>query len=396
MDYLRKTTKSANWTYRRRVPQDIQEAFGKAWVEQSLGTPDRREARKRAAIMTAKLEETWDTMRGKGSDLQRWQQGVSWLSEQEPIHEDAPSEDMWDALKKGKDSLPPGATEESYLAWLRGIKTLDKPTVTLSAAFDLWVRECKPSKQAERGANRIVKQFSTIVPESIDISLITRLQARRYRDSLIAGGAAPGSISTYISYLRTIFNTAMSEELINDKSNPFAEIKVEKDKSQMEEREPIPRDICIDILSQSLKDGFDQADWFAAILLTTGMRPIEAFGAKLVRSSDVTYWDVPRAKTSPPRQIPVHPLLLDKTPVPFTVRPEQLRRMFIERHKPYTGYQCRHSWKDEADKLDMPLELNMRLMGHSTKKAIGVHVVYGKSSIDMGKAKPWIDRMWQP
>ena len=34
--------------------------------------------------------------------------------------------------------------------------------------------------------------------------------------------------------------------------------------------------------------------------------------------------------------------------------------------------QCRHSWKDEALRIDMQMEIRMRLMGHSLRRVIGV------------------------
>jgi hypothetical protein len=80
MDYLRQTPKSSRWHYRRRVPKDVQPGYGREWVEQSLGTADKREARRRATIITAKLEEAWDALRGQATPLQRWRQGQDWLA----------------------------------------------------------------------------------------------------------------------------------------------------------------------------------------------------------------------------------------------------------------------------------------------------------------------------
>ena len=112
-------------------------------VEQSLGTSDKREARKREAILTAKLEETWDALRGQGSDLQRWQASVEWLAEQEQL--DLDDEGAWagasaayDALIEGKAKLPEGATEEAFAAYLRGEATLPRPRFQLRDAFKVW------------------------------------------------------------------------------------------------------------------------------------------------------------------------------------------------------------------------------------------------------------------
>ncbi len=111
MAYIRKPRRSNNWVYRRRVPVDVQEAFGQDMVEEGLRTPDRREAERRGAILTAELEQRWDVLRGAGTSLQRWEQGVEWLSEQEPL--DLSTNNDWavstvamDALEAGQDVQP--------------------------------------------------------------------------------------------------------------------------------------------------------------------------------------------------------------------------------------------------------------------------------------------------
>ena len=56
--------------------------------------------------------------------------------------------------------------------------------------------------------------------------------------------------------------------------------------------------------------------------------------------------------------------------------------------------QCQHSWKDEALRIDMQMEIRMRLMGHSLRRAIGAQARYGSSKGDLAKAKEWVDQMW--
>jgi integrase len=402
MDYLRQTPKSSRWNYRRRVPKDVQVSYGREWVEQSLGTADKREARRRATIITAKLEEAWDALRGQATPLQRWRQGQDWLASQEPLpftgepDDDAAhwASDEFDRVEEGTAKLPQGATHDGYVAYLRGQQVVQRPRVTLREALKVWLDEQKPTESVKRGATRVVEQFMLMTGD-VPMEAITRGQARQYRDSLVATGAMPGTITTYLSYLGTAFKTALDEALIDDRTNPFASLKVQRDKAPEEDREPIPRAACLALLKQSLEHGYDQADWFTAVMLTTGMRPIEAYGAKLVADAPIPYWAVPRAKKSPPRKVPVHPLLIGKQPVKFTVRPEQLRRHFIDRHKPFTAYQCRHSWKDEAVKAGTPMEMRMQLMGHSRRKAIGDQGVYGSSGVDLEEAAKWVEKMWE-
>jgi len=405
MDYLKKpSAKTSIWRYRRRVPLDVQKAVGRAWVEQSLGTGDKREARKRAAIVTTTLEAQWDALRGSASELQRWRQGVEWLNQQPPYNptgDDTVSlvaSDEWDALQEGKVKLPQGATKEAYSAWLRGVNDVKRPRVTLEDAVKAWLKERKPTASVRDGATRVVKQFATLVGDT-PLDAITRVQARKYADSLVAAGTAPGTISTYLSYLRIVFTSAINEQLIDDRVNPFAALRVHNDKAPEEDRLPIPRDTCITILREALAHGFDQSDWFAAAMLTTGARPGGLYKAKLVLTDKVPYWQIPREKKSPPRAVPVHPMLLKalagREPPKYTIRVEQLRRQFIERHEPYTAYQCRHSFNDEARRVDMPLELRLRLMGHSARKVIGENARYGSIEAVLEGAPEWVEKMWR-
>jgi hypothetical protein len=93
-----------------------------------------------------------------------------------------------------------------------------------------------------------------------------------------------------------------------------------------------------------------------------------------------------------PRRIPVQPLLLDKEPVKFTVRTEQLLN---KRHKPDVAYSCHHSFNDEARRVEMDMELQLRLMGHSVKRAIGTNAQYCSPDVLLPAAKKWVDKMWR-
>jgi len=83
----------------------------------------------------------------------------------------------------------------------------------------------------------------------------------------------------------------------------------------------------------------------------------------------------------------VHPLLLDREPIKFTVRAEQLRGRFNKRYKPDVAYSCRHSFNDEARRVEMDMELRLRLMGHSVKRAIGTNAQYGSPDVLLPAAK---------
>jgi integrase len=403
--YVRKIAKSANHQYRRRVPLDVQKAFGKVWVERSLNTGDAREAEKRAAIITAELDQQWDTLRGSATPLQRWRQGSNWLAQQVPLEATGEPDDPvsgwvsdeYERVEEGKARLPEGATRDAYVAWLRGDNKLATPNVSLQDALKLWIEERKPAKVARAGATRVVGHFAVVAGDT-PLHMLTRAQARQYRDSLVKAGTAPGTIETYISYLRTVYENAIREQLIEDRINPFSALKIERSKFAEEERNPIPREKCLAILKETLTHGFDQSDWFAAAMLTTGARPGGLFKAKLTLGAEVPHWAIPREKTSPPRVVPVHPLLLaalkDREPPKFTVRPEQLRRAFIERYKPYVAYQCRHSFNDEARRVGMPLELRLRIMGHSARKLIGENARYGSIEAVLADAPQWVEKMW--
>jgi len=128
--------------------------------------------------------------------------------------------------------------------------------LTLKDALKVWIKERKPHKGVETAATREVERFIQLAGDN-PLSEATRIQARSYRDALTARGAAPGSIATYIAYRRTIFAHAMREELLDRRTNPFSGLKIERNKSEEEERKPIARDKCLTILNDSLAHGAD-------------------------------------------------------------------------------------------------------------------------------------------
>lgn len=397
MPYLKRTRKSNNWVYRRRVPLDVAAAFGRPWVEQSTGTPDKREAGRRAAMLSAKYELVWDSLRDEGTELNKWVRGSEWLSSLSPLDLDdegvaLAAADTLEGLHTGRVKPPPGVPKEALAAYLQG-KPMPSPQVSLKDAVELWVKEHRPSYSPTRGARRVAGQFTDLCGD-IPLDQITRQQARRYRDALLKSAMQPNSVVTYLGYLRTVYDHAVREGLIDQRVNPFASLTVPGLKSLEEAVEPIPRAHCLDILATALEPGYDKVDWWSAILLTTGMRPVEAYNAKMVLDAPVPYWDVPRAKKSPRRHIPIHPRLIGKEALPYNVRAEQMRRAFIERHAPYNNYQCRHSFKDEAMRVDMPLELRQKLMGHSGVKTFGAHAIYGSPLADLEAASKYIKQMW--
>tara|TARA_A100001391_G_scaffold199547_1_gene182687 strand:+ start:172 stop:1464 length:1293 start_codon:yes stop_codon:yes gene_type:complete len=55
------------WWLRKRVPKDVVEDYGKAWVEESLRTADVVEARRRRDVRLSMLEEHWEALRRHGN-----------------------------------------------------------------------------------------------------------------------------------------------------------------------------------------------------------------------------------------------------------------------------------------------------------------------------------------
>ena len=247
--------------FSRRVPSDLQKHYSKDRIVVGLRTKSASQAKTRALVASAKLDEYWSHLRMTDVDLV----GRHLLRERllaQPIVQDA---------LEGPDCL------------------------TLSEAVKLYVN----SKGVNRGKlfhAHAQRNFTYLVDVCGDksLNLYTRKDALKFRDSLLARKLAGSSVTRILNTVRSIFNFAISEHAL-DIRNPF--IGLYHDRSAgVTERKPIPIEAIRTIQAECMKLD-DEMRWLVALLSDTGMRLAE--GAGLLLSDIRLDCEVPHVAIQP-------------------------------------------------------------------------------------------------
>ena len=222
--------------FTRRVPSDLIDHYSYPRVVQGLRTSSPSQAKTRALIAAAKLDEYWCRLRMTDPDLL----GSHLL----------------------KDTQTANHTNSD--------------SITLSNAIDLYLQHKGQGKgktfhlSVQRAFRYLVKACG-----SKDLHEYTRADALQYRDHLVKKGLAGSSITRVLNTVRPVFNFSISEYALDIK-NPF--VGIYHDRSYgVSKRLPIPVDVLREIQKECIVYD-DEMRWLVAILSDTGMRLGEAAG----------------------------------------------------------------------------------------------------------------------
>ena len=273
-------TKSIPYTFNRggyyyfscRVPSDLIGYYSYPRVVQGLRTSSPSQAKTRALIAAAKLDEYWCRLRMTDPDLLG---SHLLIGSQTPNHTNSDS-------------------------------------ITLSHAIDLYLQHKGQGKgktfhlSVQRAFRYLVKACG-----SKDLHEYTRADALKYRDHLVKKGLAGSSITRVLNTIRPVFNFSISEYALDIK-NPF--VGMYHDRSYgVSKRLPIPVEIIRKIQEECIVYD-DDMRWLVAILSDSGMRLGEAAGllkSDLQIDGEIPYLNIQphewrRLKTeSSNRQIPL-------------------------------------------------------------------------------------------
>ena len=237
-------TKSIPYTFNRcgyyyfprRVPSDLIDHYSYPRVVQGLRTSSPIQAKTRALIAAAKLDEYWCRLRMTDPDL------------------------LGSHLLKDTQTANHTASD----------------SISLSNAIDLYVQHKGQGKgktfhlSVQRAFRYLVKACG-----SKDLHEYTRADALQYRDHLVKKGLAGSSITRVLNTVRPVFNFSISEYALDIK-NPF--VGIYHDRSYgVSKRLPIPVDVLREIQKECIVYD-DEMRWLVAILSDTGMRLGEAAG----------------------------------------------------------------------------------------------------------------------
>ena len=222
--------------FSRRVPSDLIGHYSYPRVVQGLRTRSPSQAKTRALIAAAKLDEYWCRLRMTDPDL------------------------LGSHLLKDTRTANHTASD----------------SISLSSAINLYVQHKGQGKgktfnlSVQRAFRYLVKACG-----SKDLHEYTRADAIKFRDHLVKKGLAGSSITRVLNTVRPVFNFAISEYALDIK-NPFVGIYHNRSHG-VSKRLPIPVDIIREIQKECVSYD-DDMRWLVAILSDSGMRLGEAAG----------------------------------------------------------------------------------------------------------------------
>jgi integrase len=232
--------------FTRRVPKDLAHHYSRLRIVECLRTTSARQAKMQAQQANAKLEAYWASLRVAHAPLPGsatcLTQPVNPVSRAEPKHQNN-QPDLMQALQvyldlKGKNrprSFEAAATRTcNYLIGIAGNKPLGD---------------------------------------------YTRGDALKFREWLIDRGLTGSSVTRNFSYLKAVFNFAVSEHALDIK-NPFLGVYHDRQAGVIK-RQPIPIE-NIKLVQAQCRQIDDDMRWLVALLSDTGLRLAE--GAGLLRS----------------------------------------------------------------------------------------------------------------
>ena len=238
--------------FTRRVPKDLAHHYSRPRIVQCLRTKSPKQARLQAQQANAKLEAYWASLRLAHASVTGSFSCLTPTTIQTPASTHKSQPDLTQALG-------------IYL----GLKGKDRP------------------KSFEAAATRTCNYLIGIAGDK-QLGDYTRADALQFREWLINRGLTGSSVTRNFSYLKAVFNFAVSEYAL-DITNPFIGVYHDRQAGVIK-RQPIPIDDIKRVQAQCRQID-DDIRWLVALLSDTGMRLAE--GAGLLRSDILLECDVP-------------------------------------------------------------------------------------------------------
>jgi len=238
--------------YSRRVPSDLLGSYSTPRVVLSLKTKSLHFARSRAASLSAKLEEEWQTIRflNKESLLSR------------------------------------------FLA--TGIKTIGEPSNApkLSEAKKIYLsaKADNRAKTFRQAADRCVGYVVELLGDR-PIDSYGRPEVNKIRDTYVEAGLSPASIKRNLSTIRAIVNFGARESGISEVTAFSGVYLGETGHNQPNKRPSFPIETLKNIQSECVEFN-DEARWLIALVSDSGLRLSEAAGllvSDLMLTDDVPH-----------------------------------------------------------------------------------------------------------
>ena len=241
--------------FSRRVPSDLQKHYSKDRIVVGLRTKSFSQAKSRAFVASAKLDEYWSHLRMTDPDI------------------------------LGHHLLRVPKTEQTF-----NLESSVGPAcLSFGDALELYI-DRKGNRRSKFFFAHAKRNSSYLIDVCGDkpLDMYRRSDALRFRDELLGRNLTGTTVTRILTTVRAIFNFAVSEHAL-DIRNPF--IGLYHDRSAgVTERKPIPIETVRLIQGECIKLD-DEMRWLVAFLSDTGMRLAE--GAGLLKSDIHLECDIP-------------------------------------------------------------------------------------------------------
>lgn len=422
--------RGSTYWLRRRVPQDLVAAYGKAEIVKSLRTKDRAEAKRRLIIETYALEQEFDARRAE-------------LVAPQAVVNDVPAPARTSALQRLRvhSERPEGLISKAD-RWgsklgqqlERRSRAIDRKEadrgatgsgsgtdITWAQLVERWAAERKPTTKTRKAHASVAGEFSAICDR---VGASTADDVLAFKNQLIDAGTRSANLKTKLSRLKTLANYAYANRLNEAKIADDVQAPASKERARV----PFDDEALQRLFSGPVhKDGArpsqgrgDAAYWLPLIALFTGARLEEIAGLLRTDLVELDYrdesgreqraWffrfrpDLERNRSlktlGSERTVPVHPELIRLGLIRYaTSQPKDkggqlfplltahssgkrahkwgqwfgsyLRDVCGVADKRIVFHSFRHSLKDAARESEVPEELQRAIMGHSAKDVAG-------------------------
>lgn len=301
-DYLQLRTSNGIYHYRRRVPADVKDLFGKHEVYKSLRTKDPKIAESKAIKINDNLESLWDDLRINGGNLdeQKYQRavkvarlnGFKYLTSKEL--EDKDTEDLMLTLISRSEQFKDLPNRESiekvsgkFEALFGGV---DEPRLFLSDCYEKYVDLTKDqrigldARQAKKKLNpkkAAMENFIQVVGDRL-VSELKREHVLDFRSHLIdrldEGEIIDNTFNKQFGHIRIIFRTIKEALQIDlDSETLFKNVTIKQaERKRVSYDVEYVRDVLLD--RNNFRTINPEAYALIPIMASTGMRPSEVCG----------------------------------------------------------------------------------------------------------------------
>lgn len=276
--------RGGRYYYRRRVPLDLVDKYGKKEHTQALGTSDRREADKLARRVGVQVDSLFDSLRNALNvrPAEKWGNDPQEMWEAAEHFDDEPLEyqefnnqlrntirlTLAESAQSGQTAAPPppkDTTEPQVSA--APAKPNAGSTVGLAEAIREWEKLRAPSIATVDSAHRLVARFQEACGK-LPLRSITREHITKFQASIAATGASANTARQHLGIIKAVLSAAVEAGMI--KTSPALNVRAPQQKRAKATRLPFGLDEIKLILDNLPTAGFRR--WIPLIALYTGMR----------------------------------------------------------------------------------------------------------------------------